>query len=406
LNSAAITLFLIIVLFLNIPAYCQKDSSKIRKDSVAIKDYHPQDSPPNSGFEIKLGDSVSYLKIMGSVRLNGAYDFNGLQTKSSFSTYDIPVGSENTNDTRFYMGAYQSRIAFEIYRKTYLGNVFAKVEADFQGSDNNFRLRLAYGVIGYFLLGKAWSVFGDPEAVPQTVDKDGPNSSVVEKAIQIRFEPGSINFWRFAVALETPNVEITNTDTVQADPFFQSFPDFTARVKYGNKSEWGHIQLASVFRSITVRDPDENLQILAGYGGLLSGRIIFKKSYKINFQFVGGKGISNYIKALNGTGLDAVYNPQEGIYKLLTSYGGFLSLTHQWNKLFASQVTSGSTFVVNQDFQPPDAFRYSYYFSFNSFFNYSKVINFGLEYSYGERINKDDESGNANRISFISIIDF
>lgn len=81
-----------------------------------ISDKHPQYSYDNSGFEIILDDNVSYLKIMGSVRLNGVYDFNGLRNKSSFSTYNIPAGSEKTHDFRIYMVAYKSGISFEIYR--------------------------------------------------------------------------------------------------------------------------------------------------------------------------------------------------------------------------------------------------------------------------------------------------
>lgn len=403
-----IVLLLIFLKYFFIPEFLvsQEDSSKFFKDSVAIFDKHPQDFPPNSGFLIRAKDGDSYLRIKGSVRLNGAYDFNGLQSKSTFSTYDIPVGDDNSNEPRFFLSAYQSRLAIEIYKNTVIGNVFAKIEADFQGANNNLRLRLAYAVIENFLLGRAWSVFGDAEAVPKTVDKDGPNSSVTEKAVQIRFEPPAKNSWRYALALETPNPDITNPDTIEISPYFQSFPDITARIKFQPDEDKGHLQLASVFRSITIRDPDDELQVLAGYGGLLSGRFFLQKENTFCFQFVGGKGIASYIKSLTGEGLDAVYDPQENMFRLLQTYGGFVSFNRNWSKVISTQITPGLTYVVNLESQPAEAFKYSFYFSGNMFMNFSKIINIGIEYSYGVRVNKNDERGNANRISFISIVDF
>ncbi len=398
--------FLSVNIFFSNPGFSQKDTSERITDSVKIYDKHPQDFPPNSGFIIKSADGESFFRIKGSIRLNGAYDFNGLQSKSTFSTYDIPVGDENANEPRFFMSAYQSRFALEIYKYTIIGNVFAKIEADFQGTNNNLRLRLAYAVIENFLLGRAWSVFGDPEAIPKTVDKDGPNSSVTEKAVQVRFEPPGKNNWRYAFALETPNPDISNPDTIEISPYFQSFPDVTSRIELAFKKSGGHIQLASVFRSITVRDLNDEIQALAGYGGLFSGRIILHKNNTFNFQAVGGKGISSYIKSLTGEGLDAVYDYQENMYKLLPSYGGFISYNHQFSKVITAQITPGITYIQNLDSQPGNAFKYSFYFSGNMFLNFSKIINLGLEYSFGVRVNKDNERGNANRISFISVVDF
>src|SRR6185436_13338885 len=43
----------------------------------------------DSGFYIKSTDGKSFLKIYGSIRLNGAYDIDGLQSQQNFSTYDI-----------------------------------------------------------------------------------------------------------------------------------------------------------------------------------------------------------------------------------------------------------------------------------------------------------------------------
>lgn len=399
------SVFLIIILFQINTAYSRDDSIKVFSDSVTIDDKHPQDFPLNSGFVIKDRKGNYYLRIVGSVRLNGAFDFNGLQSAETFATYEIPVGDDNTNDPRFFFGAYQSRFGIEIFKPTELGNVFAKIEADFQGSKNNLRLREAYAVVRNFLLGKSWSVFGDPESIPKTVDKDGPNSSVTERAVQIRFEPPQNNLLRYAVAIEVSNPDFTDSDSIEITPFYQSFPDVTGRLKY-ESSKWGHIQLASIIRSITVRNVNEELSLLAGYGGLLSGKIKIFDNDNINYQFVGGKGISSYIQALSGTGLDAVFDNNENKYVLMVAYGGFASYSRQWNSFISMGITGGLTYVYNRDFQPDDAFKYSTYFSLNSFLHFKEVIKIGVEYSFGKRVNKNLEYGNANRISFKSIVDF
>ena len=107
------------------------DTVKTSLDSVEVEDLHPQDSPENTGFLIRTADGKSQLRFRGSIRLNGAYDFNGLQNQSTFSTYDIPVGDANKSDPRFFMSADQTRVGIEAIRGTEFGDAFMRIEADF-----------------------------------------------------------------------------------------------------------------------------------------------------------------------------------------------------------------------------------------------------------------------------------
>jgi hypothetical protein len=128
----------------------KKDTIRTKIDTSTIYDRHPQDAPVSTGFFIYSPDEKSYLKLYGSVRLNGAYDIGGLQTKQTFSTYDIPTDDKVT-EGRFFMSPYQTRIGMEIKLATGIGDVNLKIESDFLGSDNSFRIRHAYGVIrGFF----------------------------------------------------------------------------------------------------------------------------------------------------------------------------------------------------------------------------------------------------------------
>ena len=150
-------------------------------------DVHPQDSPEDRGFLILTSDKKAFLRIRGSVRLNGIYDLQGLQSTDIFDTYEIPVGDKNKFENRFLMSANQSRVGLEAQKETSLGDVFLKLETDFRNPGNAPRLRHAFGTVDQFLLGQTWSTFSDPAAIPNTVDLEGPNSAVGLRNAQIRY---------------------------------------------------------------------------------------------------------------------------------------------------------------------------------------------------------------------------
>jgi hypothetical protein len=124
------------------------------------------------------------------------------------------------------------------------------------------------------------------------------------------------------------------------------------------------------------------------------------------FQLVGGRGIGRYIRTLKGTGNDLVLNPETGLFEPLAVFGGFLSLEYEWRPNIYSFLTPGFTSIKNKSFQSDDAFSFSAYFSLNTFWDITQGFRFGGEYSYGSRINKNKESGTANRISFILYYSF
>lgn len=159
----------------------------INEDTIIVKDVHPQDSPEDRGFLITSEDGKSQFRIRGSIRLNGIYDFNGLQNHDNFDTYAIPVGDANISEPRYLLNANQTRFGIEATRETFIGNVFMRIESDFLGKPNVLRLRHAYGKTKRILVGQTWSTFSDVNSVPTTVDIDGPNSSVTERKIQIRY---------------------------------------------------------------------------------------------------------------------------------------------------------------------------------------------------------------------------
>lgn len=176
-------------------------------DTTQIQEAHPQDSPERRGFLIVTGNGKSSLRIRGSLRVNGDYDFRGLQSAENFNTFEIPVGAANTADPRFFMKARQTRLGLEVTSDTDVGGLFLRVETDFLGENNALRLRHAFGSVGRFLVGQTWSTFGDLASLPLTVDLDGPNSSVAVRTVQVRYSVETDGY-RFSVAAEAPGPEV------------------------------------------------------------------------------------------------------------------------------------------------------------------------------------------------------
>jgi hypothetical protein len=388
-----------IVVMMEVP-----DTAKVARDSINIEDIHRQDSPEESGFLITTPDGKSQLRIRGSVRLNGALDLNGLQNKDLFSTFEIPVGEANRTEPRFFMSANQTRFGIEATRETPIGEAFMRIEGDFRVPPDLFRLRHAYGTLGYFLAGQTWSTFGDPASIPWTVDLDGPNSSVSERTVQLRYTRVVSDNFRWVLAVESPTPDINKPDTLKLEPVFQSFPDVAGRLK--RQGEWGHMQISAIIRSITVRNIAGEQQELIGFGGLLSGEMEFDGENELMFQAVYGNAISKFIGSLTGRGLDAIFNPNTNEFETVTSMGGFVSYGHTWKPDLYSYFTFGLTNVVNKDYQPDDAFSISQYVSGNVFWEAATGTRLGVEYSWGRRVNKNGNYGTANRVSFIIYYDF
>ena len=207
------------------------DSVVAALDSMQAVEAHPQDSPTGRGFLIVTPDGRNSLRLRGSIRLNGGYDFNGLLGKSTFSTVDIPVTAADTGETSFFMQAAQTRFGIDITQDTPVGEGFLRVEMDFLGAGNTARLRHAYGSVGVLLAGQTWSTFSDVGSLPLTVDLDGPNSSVAERTVQARFTFDTSDHMRIAVGIESPTAEVTELDTLRVRPAFQTFPDMVATLR-------------------------------------------------------------------------------------------------------------------------------------------------------------------------------
>jgi len=385
--------------------FINKQREKIDIDSTVTEDLHPQDISDKAGYVIENLGKWGSLRIYGSLRLNGAFDLNGLLNTNGFSTYDIPVGEDAIDQGRFFMAPYQTRLGIEIKRSGLFNNFRIKIETDFLGANNGLRLRHAFIETGNFIIGQTWSTFTDVNSVPQTVDIDGPNSSVQLRTVRIRYADRLLQSkLRYIVSLEAPSPDVVLPDSLSDRVPAQFLPDIAGQVV--RNFDFGYLSFSTILRGITVKDSSGSSEQILGYGFLLAGVYTLDPDNKFLFQGVIGAAISRFITALNGKGIDLVYNPNTELFEATKSFGLMLSYTHNWRADISSAFTVGMVGINNKDYEPADAFSQSYYYSGNVFWNALLGVRLGLEIAQGRRINNDGNWGRATRIGFIFYADF
>ena len=386
-----------------------KDSLNIKvkrsKDSLSSRDIHPQDSPENSGLIIESKNKKLSMRFYGSARVYGSYDFNGLQGGTGFSISEIPVGDDVANEQTFYMTANITRLGLEVKHKTIVGNTLIRVETDFNGTDNKFRIRHAYGQTSHFIVGQTWTNFSDIETLPLTVDVDGPPSAVTLRTVLIKyyldFKPG----WRFRASIESPSATIYIPDTLAIEEVTQNYPALASNIK----KDWKAVQIktAGILNPISVRNLSGERAALLGRGLLLSINTNIGAGSSLKFQGIYGNGIASFLNLADNSAFDVVLNPISGKYQLTTCYGGYVAYNlNIIKKYFDMDIVYGLVKLNMEDYFPGYLFKAGEYITVNGFFEYPEAFRLGLEYSYGYKKTKDGSNGDANRFAFTFYYDF
>jgi hypothetical protein len=353
-----------------------------------------------------LEESKYKVRFMGSARVNAFYDFAGMKSTEGFLPYDIPVGAEDIPGlSSIYIGARQSRIGVEGTANTKVGKIKTYIEVDFASSTQSyFRLRHAYAEWNFLKLGYTWSTFMDNASLPQTVEFEGPNSSLSKRHGLIRYERKLKTQNIFGISLESPTADYYNpADTVINHASAQRNLDLAARYKYFNK--WGHVQIAGILRQIDVFQ-NGRMDVKHGYGFLLSSTVHLDEKNQINAQYSFGKGIAYYYVGFSGKQLDAVYNPNTNDMILKGINGGFINYSYRYNPLWIISVIAGISHIEDEEFESGDTFKTSQYYGANIFYNPIETISLGFETTVGTRKNFDSQKGSATRISMLAKFDF
>ncbi|MGB5814666.1 MAG: DcaP family trimeric outer membrane transporter, partial [Thermoanaerobaculia bacterium] len=393
----------------------QERISKLEKELQ-----NPPDAPADV---LRAGDFPGSIRIPGSnmsgkvggfVRLGFVDSLDPIISDDRFIVGTIPVEEGDEGKQGTTISAKRSRINLDMRMDSSVGQFRAFVEGDFagDGGTENYRLRHAYGQYKHFLVGQTWTTLEDVDAQPEDVDFEGLSSTIQLRQPQVRWVKLMKNEKMLRVSLEDPQTSVPDAESASI------FPDTIATIR--RKRKWGHTQFGVLIRQLAVIPVGQESSDKAttfGWGFSFSGNLTTKKFDKrdhLNFQVNFGKGIGRYINDL-GTigGQDAAIDPETGDLEALPAYSGFLAYQHWWLSPDSRWLRNlRSTFVLslvrvnNYDFQPDSAYKRTVRNSYNLIWSPINEIDLGIEFIWGERLNKSENKGTAAQLQFVSTFRF
>ena len=354
--------------------------------------------------------------IGGSVRLRTAYDFSGSPTSSdAFIPYAIPVSGNRLNKDGFRMNANNSTLFFKLLgNNDKIGQYQLYISGVFNGDGNAFTLQDAYMKVYGFTIGRTWSTFNDPSAVPPTIDWQGPNGAAEMRTEQIRYERNITDDLSFGVAAELSQTTGRYGQSIKDLEMSQRIPDVPAYVQYAFGANKGsHVRLAGVLRNMNyLNEVKDKTEYATGYGVQLSSKIVATPLFTFYGQMNYGNGIGQYINDLSGNGLSLVAaadNAATGKMKAVEAMGWFAQgQVNITSSLFATLGYSQARIFPKSDKLDLAGtnYRYGQYVVGNVFYNLTSDLQVGLEYLYGERVNINKEKGHANRVQALVQFNF
>ncbi len=348
-----------------------------------------------------LPGTQTLLKIGGYFKTDFIYDLKPAGNVDAFvpSSFPFPeVGSvDNAN-----VSIRPTRLSLDFRVPTSrMGDVRFYLEGDLFGTNATTpRLRHAYGQAKNFLIGQTFSNFMDPDAIPDTLDFEGPNGIVNVKNPQFRYGVQLTHSSLFYFSVEKPTSDlIFETSQFMAQPNAPS-PDGTARFR--QTFERGHFQVAAVFRSIAAFLPNGKTDSVFGWG--LNDSLSLRTFGKDNLILgaAAGRGISRYIQGTSGLGIDA--EPVTGrttAYLQATPAAGLdVAYQHYWRtiKTLRSNAVYSYAAVNNTALAAPTTYNHASYAGTNLIFNPFGSLNIGAEFLYGWTMLQNGEKANAPRI--------
>lgn len=367
------------------------------------------------------------LEVYGFVQLDAIHDFNRVDPNwsSTLRSSRIPVNCPGDrgcgNDGETVLSVRQSRFGVRGFFPTDLGELKTIFEFDLFGvgadeGQTTFRLRHAWGELGQIGAGQTWSLFMDPDVFPNTVDYWGPSGMVFLRNPQVRWTPFSTDSWKAAVAIEAPGSGFDQGKVGLEVPELElqswnSYPDLTGHLRY--RGEWGHVQLAGIIRGLGVEGttpPDaefpngrEYRARELGWGVNLSTVFQMRQlapaleGDQLLAQVAYGHGIANYMND-GGTDIAPGDEPPGSQAETVPSLAWLLYYNRTWNERWTSSVGYSEHRQFVLDGQTDDALETIRYASVNLLYHPAPNVMLGPELLWGERENRDGESGDDTRV--------
>jgi hypothetical protein len=348
---------------------------------------------PNTVFMVKFNPRPR-LDLMETLRNPG--DSRYRFAPALFPIENTPAGTPFDGfdaGAQFDASANGSQIRVDLRAPALDGNFRLYYQNDFFGSDTShmeYRLQHLYGQYLGVVGGFTYSVWEDPDAWPDTVDYEGPNSVIFARRPVLHYTRTLSEHWNYTIGIEDPNVQI-DTDTDPGSEERQRAPDAGFNIRW-EPGSLGHLQFSTLVRSLSIREGAAGHEDDIGWGVNLGGSFAFTDNDSVQFLGVVGEGVGGLGNDSGFENTDAALD-SGGDLKALPYQSGMVALSHKWTPRWRSTGTFGYVHVDNTGPQAGNVYNETYYGSANLIYQIFRRLSVGVEGLYGFReVNNGDES--------------
>jgi hypothetical protein len=274
------------------------------------------------------------------------------------------------------------------------------------------RLQNIYAEWRQLLAGQTETGFMDLSIFPDSIEYWGPPGMAFVRSPQLRLTPirGPDTF---TIGIERPNNDIDAGQIREIDPGIAGnlhadnrMPDLTSHYR-----DWGHVQVSGILRYLgfeTLNTPgNAPTGHEVGWGVNLTSNIKSVGDDLVHLGLAYGHGIASY---MNDGGVDLA--PTCSIDALGTCLVGtikakaapLLGVTafydHYWMNGFSTSIGYSQTHLDNTNGQTPEAFQTGQYALINLLWRPVKNVMMGGEFQWGQRKDKDGQTGSDSRVQF------
>ena len=324
-------------------------------------------------------------------------------------------------DGNWFAGVRQSRFGVRSSTPTEAGELKTIFEFELFGTgadagQTTFRLRHAWGELGKFGAGQTWSPFMDIDVFPNSIEYWGPNGMVFFRNVQVRYTPWQTDSGsRFVVALERPGASADQgdyADRIDLQGVVPHFPMPDISAHWRLVQDWGHLQVAGIFRRMEWEDTNPAAPNLTGhengYGINVSSNIKLGNNV-LRLSVVHGEGVQNYMNdAPEDIGIDL--NPgnpaQPLVGKALPMTGVVAFIDLNWSSKWTSTVGYSSLDIDNTAGQSATSFKKGQYALLNLLYHPTSKVLLGPELQWGDRENLNGFTSDDVRLQFSARYDF
>lgn len=352
-------------------------------------------TPDVSRYIMKGKNNIFLFSVGGYVNPIIGWDIGSVMDNTSFIPSRIPVPAAIGNKSEFIANPMHSALSLHLVGLPETRNELAAyIKFEYDGEDGNVRAKNVFISYKGILIGKNSSIFSDGEAVPQSIDPQGPNGIVSATTYQLSYKWRSQLHWELGIGMELPTFDKYPGPYWDKDyPEFngtqfyfsasQSVPDFPVYAEY-KSTKGSKIRLSGIIRNFFYGDSLlMKTRSTVGWGVQLSGKIKAGSQVQFYYNANYGKGIGHYIQDLSDLPLSYIPSSIEpGKMKPAPMASWMAAVNYRPTHKFSFNYIYSQARVWDNGVYYPD-YRYGVYMNINMFYALREYLVWGIEGVWG-----------------------